>query len=127
MPDFEITNPEIFDDRNSELLTPETGKRDSNFKIINNKLKNITLQRKARIFFQSLNSFSMIRFNNFSKSLWDTFRIKNTGRNTPGKVIQIFINQLFKTMASIAKNQEFQVLKKPGFRWLQQSNFYRKL
>jgi hypothetical protein len=127
MPDFEITNPEIFDDRNSELLSPETEKRDSNFKNINNKLKTITLKPKARILFQSLNSFSMIRFNIFAKSICNTFRIKNTGRKALGKVIQIFINQLFKKMASIIKKQEFQVLKKPGFRWLQQSNFYRKL
>jgi len=61
MPDFEITNPEIFDDRNSEPVTSDTEKRDFNLKNINNKLKYNALQRQARTLFQSLNSFSVIR------------------------------------------------------------------
>lgn len=127
MPDFEITNPEIFDDRNSESLAPETSKLDSNLQFLNNKLKNIALQRQARALFQSFNTCSIMTFNNFAKSLFNTIHTKNTARTTPGKIIQIFINQLFMTIGSIFKNQEFQVLKKPGFRWPQQSDFYRKL
>ena len=127
MPDFEITNPEIFQDRSSEPSTSEFGKRDFNLQNINKqKISNI-LHRNVRTILQPFDILTTKKFNYLEKPFFVNSHTENLARNNPDKFTQTLINQLYKIVDLLKSAEIFQVLKKPGFHKVQHSIIYRKL
>ncbi len=127
MPEFEITNPEIFDYKPSDVLTSEIKSRAN---LANLPLQNMiktTLQQNVKFFLSLENRFSPKKPEIISQHQWSVNRSVKDSIDQPYTIFQNITNQLLNSEISGKIKQDLRAFTIKCFGMIRHLMFYRKL
>ncbi len=127
MPEFEITNPEIFDYKPSEILASEMKSRVHIASLpIQNMIKT-TLQQNVKFFLSLENRFSTKKPESKSQHQWSNNQSAKNSIDQPDSIFQNITNQLLNSEISGKIKQHLKAFKVKCFSRILHLKYYRKL